>query len=79
VQLYLMACNYHILKRLCAASHRQPCNSTPQWADALLTCHSLPEPDDLVNPQVLLEQLLNALLAQVGVATGVKQALLRHQ
>ena len=40
--------------------------------------HALPQPDDLLQAQEVLEQLLDALLAQVGVAAGVQQALLSH-
>lgn len=45
---------------------------------AVVAGHALPQPDDLLQAQVLLEHRLDGGLAVVRVAAGVQQALLGH-
>ena len=44
--------------------------------DGIIPSHPLPEPDDLLQAQVLLQGFLDALSAQVRVSAGMEQALL---
>jgi hypothetical protein len=53
---------------------RSPRAPAPAWAPPKEAASP-----HLLDAEVVLEQLLDALLAQVGVAAGVQQALLSHQ
>ncbi len=45
-------------------------------SNGIISCHTLPQPDDLLKSKVLLQLSLNTLLAQARVAARVQQTLL---